>query len=71
VSHTSPALQRRLARLASTLPSIAIPPYNALYATQPTLIQAASPMTMAVPVVVFFFALRAFMLDGVATGAGK
>ncbi len=51
--------------------SIAIQQYNALYATQPTLIQAASLMTMAVPVVVFFFAQRAFMRDVVITGVEK
>jgi multiple sugar transport system permease protein len=51
--------------------SIAIQQYNALYATQPTLIQAAALMTMAVPVVVFFFAQRAFMRGVVVTGADK
>ncbi len=51
--------------------SIAIQQYNALYATQPTLIQAASLMTMAVPVVVFFLAQRAFMRGIVVTGVEK
>ena len=51
--------------------SIAIQQYNALYATQPTLIQAASLMTMAVPVVVFFLAQRAFMRGVVVTGVEK
>ena len=41
--------------------SIAIQHYNALYATQPTLIQAAALMTMAVPVVIFFLAQRFYM----------
>ena len=53
-----------------TLP-IAIQQYNALYATQPTLIQAAALMTMAVPVVVFFLAQRAFMRGVVVTGVDK
>lgn len=43
-----------------TLP-IAIQQFNALYVSQPTLIQAAALMTMAVPVVVFFLAQGAFM----------
>jgi multiple sugar transport system permease protein len=51
--------------------SIAIQQYNALYSTQPTLIQAASLMTMAVPVIVFFLAQRAFMRGVVVTGVEK
>lgn len=51
--------------------SIGIQQYNALYASQPTLIQAASLMTMAVPVVVFFLAQRAFMRGVVVTGVDK
>jgi multiple sugar transport system permease protein len=51
--------------------SIAIQQYNALYSTQPTLIQATSLMTMAVPVVVFFLAQRAFMRGVVITGVEK
>ena len=39
--------------------------------TQPTLIQAAALMTMAVPVVVFFLAQRAFMRGVVVTGVDK
>ena len=53
-----------------TLP-IAIQQYNALFATQPTLIQMAALMTMAVPVVVFFLAQRAFMRGVVVTGVEK
>jgi multiple sugar transport system permease protein len=53
-----------------TLP-IAIQQYNALYVSQPTLIQAAALMTMAVPVVVFFLAQRAFMRGVVITGVEK
>jgi multiple sugar transport system permease protein len=53
-----------------TLP-IAIQQFNALYVSQPTLIQAAAFMTMAVPVVVFFLAQRAFMRGVVVTGVEK
>jgi multiple sugar transport system permease protein len=53
-----------------TLP-IAIQQYNALYVSQPTLIQAAALMTMAVPVIVFFLAQRAFMRGVVVTGVDK
>ena len=53
-----------------TLP-IAIQQYNALYVTQPTLIQAAALMTLAAPVVVFFLAQRAFMRTVVVTGVEK
>ncbi len=51
--------------------SIGIQQYNALFATQPTLIQAASLMTMVVPVVVFFLAQRQFMRGVVLTGVEK
>jgi multiple sugar transport system permease protein len=51
--------------------SIAIQQYNATFATQPTLIQATALMTMAVPVVVFFLAQRAFMRGVVVTGVDK
>jgi multiple sugar transport system permease protein len=51
--------------------SIAIQQYNALFVSQPTLIQAAALMTMAVPVVVFFLAQRAFMRGVVITGVEK
>ena len=53
-----------------TLP-IAIQQYNALYVTQPTLIQAAALMTMLVPVAVFFLAQRSFMRGVVVTGLDK
>ena len=53
-----------------TLP-IAIQQFNALYVSQPTLIQAAALMTMAVPVVVFFLAQGAFMRTVVVLGAEK
>ena len=51
--------------------SIAIQQYNALYSTQPTLIQASALMTMAVPLVVFVLAQRAFMRGVVVTGIEK
>jgi multiple sugar transport system permease protein len=51
--------------------SIAIQQYNALYASQPTLIQASALMTMAVPVIVFLLAQRAFMRGVVVTGVEK
>ena len=51
--------------------SIGIQQYNALYATQPTLIQAAALMTMAVPIAVFLLAQRAFMRGVVVTGVDK
>src|SRR5262245_19573682 len=51
--------------------SVGIQKYNELYATQPTLIQAASLMTMAVPVVIFFLAQRYYMQGVVATGVEK
>jgi multiple sugar transport system permease protein len=53
-----------------TLP-IAIQQYNALYVSQPTLIQTAALMTMAIPVVVFFLAQRSFMRGVVVTGVEK
>jgi multiple sugar transport system permease protein len=45
--------------------------FNALYSQQPTLIQAAAIMAMALPVVVFFFAQRTFMRGVVFTGVEK
>ena len=51
--------------------SVGIQQYNALYSSQPTLIQASALMAMAVPVVVFFLAQRAFMRGVVVTGVDK
>jgi multiple sugar transport system permease protein len=51
--------------------SIAIQQYNALYASQPTLIQASALLTMVVPIVIFLFAQRAFMRGVVVTGVDK
>jgi len=53
-----------------TLP-IGIQQYNALYVSEPTLIQAAALMTMIVPVIVFFLAQRSFMRAVVITGVEK
>jgi multiple sugar transport system permease protein len=54
-----------------TLPIALQIQFNAQYASQPTLLQAAALMTMAVPVVVFFLAQRAFMRGVVVTGVEK
>ncbi len=51
--------------------SIGIQQYNALYASQPTLIQASAVLAMAVPVFIFFIAQRAFMRGVVVTGVDK
>jgi len=51
--------------------SIGIQQYNALYASQPTLIQASAVLAMAVPVFIFFLAQRAFMRGVVVTGLDK
>lgn len=51
--------------------SIGIQQYNALYASQPTLIQASAVLAMIVPVVIFFLAQRAFMRGVVVTGVEK
>jgi multiple sugar transport system permease protein len=51
--------------------SIAIQQYNALYASQPTLIQASAVLAMIVPIVIFFLAQRAFMRGVVVTGVDK
>ena len=45
--------------------------FNALYSQEPTLIQAAALMAMALPVLVFFFAQRAFMRGVVFSGVEK
>ena len=48
--------------------SIGIQQYNALYASQPTLIQASAVLAMIVPVVIFFLAQRAFVEGVTLTG---
>jgi multiple sugar transport system permease protein len=45
--------------------------FNALYSQEPTLVQAAAIMAMALPVVVFFIAQRAFMRGVVFGGVEK
>jgi multiple sugar transport system permease protein len=45
--------------------------FNALYSQEPTLIQAAAILAMALPVVVFFLAQRAFMRGVVFGGVEK
>jgi multiple sugar transport system permease protein len=45
--------------------------FNALYSQEPTLIQAAAIMAMALPVIVFFVAQRAFVRGVVFTGVDK
>jgi multiple sugar transport system permease protein len=51
--------------------SVGIAVFNALYSQKPTLIQAAAVMSIVVPVVVFFFAQRAFVRGIVITGVEK
>jgi multiple sugar transport system permease protein len=51
--------------------SVGLARFNALYSQQPTLIQAAAIMAMALPVVVFFLAQRAFMRGVVFGGVEK
>ena len=45
--------------------------YNGLYSAEPQLIQAASILTMIVPLLMFFFAQRHFMQGVVVTGVEK
>jgi len=45
--------------------------FNALYSQEPTLVQAAAIMAMALPVIVFFVAQRAFMRGVVFGGVEK
>ncbi len=59
---SEPALQPLAVGLAS---------FNSLYSQEPTLIQAAAIMAMALPVVVFFLAQRAFMRGVVFGGVEK
>jgi multiple sugar transport system permease protein len=51
--------------------SVGIASFNALYSQKPTLIQAAAVMSIIVPVLIFFFAQRAFMRGIVITGVEK
>jgi multiple sugar transport system permease protein len=45
--------------------------FNGLYSMEPQLIQAASIMTMLIPLLIFFFAQRFFMQGVVITGVDK
>lgn len=45
--------------------------FNGLYSTEPQLIQAASIMTMVIPLTIFFFAQKFFMQGVVVTGVDK
>jgi multiple sugar transport system permease protein len=51
--------------------SVGLARFNALYSQEPTLIQAAAIMAMALPVIVFFVAQRAFMRGVVFSGVEK
>jgi multiple sugar transport system permease protein len=51
--------------------SVGIAEFNALYGQEPTLIQAGAIMAMALPVIVFFLAQRAFMRGIVFSGVEK
>ena len=51
--------------------SVGIQRFNATYAEQPQLIQAAALMALALPALLFFFAQRAFMRGVVVTGVEK
>jgi multiple sugar transport system permease protein len=51
--------------------SVGLTRFNAIYSTQPTLIQAAAILAMALPIVVFFLAQRAFMRGVVFSGVEK
>ena len=51
--------------------SIGIQQFNALYTQKPALIEASAVMALAIPVLIFFFAQRAFMRGVVITGGEK
>jgi multiple sugar transport system permease protein len=51
--------------------AVGLASFNSLYSQEPTLIQAAAIMAMALPVVVFFLAQRAFMRGVVFGGVEK
>jgi multiple sugar transport system permease protein len=51
--------------------AVGLAQFNALYSQEPTLIQAAAIMAMALPVTVFFVAQRAFMRGVVFSGVEK
>jgi multiple sugar transport system permease protein len=51
--------------------SVGMQVFNALYASQPHLIQSTAVMAMVVPILIFFFAQRFFMQGVVITGVDK
>ena len=51
--------------------SVALPRFNNIYGANPPLIQAASLMAMALPVLLFFMAQRVFIQGVVVTGVEK
>ncbi len=51
--------------------SLGLSKFNDIYGSEPQLIQAATLMTLVIPMVVFFFAQRAFMRGIVITGVEK
>lgn len=51
--------------------SVGLARFNALYSQEPTLVQAGAIMAMALPVIVFFLAQRAFMRGVVFGGVEK
>lgn len=51
--------------------SVGLQRFNGLYSAEPQLIQAASILTMLIPLVIFFFAQRYFMQGIVVTGVEK
>jgi multiple sugar transport system permease protein len=51
--------------------SVGIANFNALYSQKPTLIEATAVMALAVPVIIFFLAQRAFVRGVVVTGVDK
>jgi multiple sugar transport system permease protein len=51
--------------------SVGLGQFNALYSAEPTVVQAAALMAMALPVVIFFMAQRAFMRGVVFGGVEK
>jgi multiple sugar transport system permease protein len=51
--------------------SIGVQVFNFRYDSHPELVQATSMMAMVVPIVLFFFAQKAFMRGVVITGVEK
>jgi multiple sugar transport system permease protein len=51
--------------------AVALSSFNGIYSRRPPLIQAASLMTLILPVILFFAAQRVFMQGVVVTGVDK